>query len=83
MVIVPVIQELTGTQRKSLLTASILLGIMILPTIISVAESSLNAVPDSYYEGAIGIGGPPTSGAFFRPYCRRQNPASCPASSWA
>ena len=56
MVIVPVIQELTGTSGKSLLTASILLGIMILPTIISVAESSLNAVPDSYYEGALALG---------------------------
>ena len=47
MVIVPVIQKLSGTSGKSLLTASILLGIMILPTIISVAESSWNAVPNS------------------------------------
>ena len=37
-------------------TASILLGIMILPTIISVAESSLNAVPNSYYEGSLALG---------------------------
>lgn len=56
MVVVPVIQELTGTSGKSLLTASILLGIMILPTIVSVAESSLNAVPESYYEGALALG---------------------------
>ena len=56
MVIVPVIQRLTGTSGKSLLTASILLGIMILPTIISVAESSLNAVPNSYYEGSLALG---------------------------
>ena len=56
MVIVPVIQQLTGTSGKSLLTASILLGIMILPTIISVAESSLNAVPNSYYEGSLALG---------------------------
>ena len=56
MVIVPVIQNLTGTSGKSLLTASILLGIMILPTIISVAESSLNAVPNSYYEGSLALG---------------------------
>lgn len=53
---VPVIQRLTGTSGKSLLTASILLGIMILPTIISVAESSLNAVPNSYYEGSLALG---------------------------
>ena len=50
------IQRLTGTSGKSLLTASILLGIMILPTIISVAESSLNAVPNSYYEGSLALG---------------------------
>lgn len=56
MVIVPVIQKLSGTSGKSLLTASILLGIMILPTIISVAESSLNAVPNSYYEGSLALG---------------------------
>lgn len=56
MVIVPVIQKLTGTSGKSMLTASILLGIMILPTIISVAESSLNAVPESYYEGSLALG---------------------------
>ena len=43
-------------RSKSLLTASILLGIMILPTIISVAESSLNAVPNSYYEGSLALG---------------------------
>ena len=41
---------------KSVLTASILLGIMILPTIISVSESSIRAVPDSYYEGALALG---------------------------
>ncbi len=56
MVIVPVIQQLTGTSGKSLLTASVLLGIMILPTIISVAESALNAVPEGYYEGSLALG---------------------------
>ncbi len=56
MVIVPVVQRLTGTSGKSLLTASVLLGIMILPTIVSVAETSLDAVPDSYYEGSLALG---------------------------
>lgn len=56
MVIVPVMQQLTGTSGKGLLTASILLGLMILPTIISVAESSLQAVPEMYYEGALALG---------------------------
>lgn len=54
MVIVPAFQPMGG--GKSLLTASILLGIMILPTIIGVVESSLRAVPDHYYEGALALG---------------------------
>lgn len=56
MVIVPVIQQLTGTSGKGLLTASLLLGIMILPTIIGTAEPALRAVPSSYYESALALG---------------------------
>lgn len=41
---------------NSILTASILLGIMILPTIISVSESAIRAVPESYYEGSLALG---------------------------
>lgn len=37
-------------------TASLLLGIMILPSIIGVAESALRAVPQSYYEGSLAMG---------------------------
>ena len=37
----------------SLFTASVLLGIMILPTIITVSKTSLDAVPESYYEGSV------------------------------
>ena len=40
----------------NLLTASLVLGIMILPTIINVSESALRAVPNSYYEGALALG---------------------------
>ena len=39
-----------------MLTASILLGIMILPTIIGVSESAIRSVPESYYEGALALG---------------------------
>ena len=39
-----------------MLTASILLGIMILPTIIGVSESALRSVPRTYYEGALALG---------------------------
>lgn len=56
VVIVPLMQSWFGGSGKSVLTASILLGIMILPTIISVAESSLRAVPTAYYEGALALG---------------------------
>ena len=40
----------------SLFTASLLLGIMILPTIITVSKTSLDAVPQSYYEGSLALG---------------------------
>ena len=56
MVIIPFVREVFGGNGNSILTTSILLGIMILPTIISVSESSLNAVPESYYEGARALG---------------------------
>ena len=56
VVIVPAFQQLFGTNGKGVLTASVLLGIMILPTIISVAESSIRAVPESYYEGSLALG---------------------------
>lgn len=56
MVIVPLVQEHIGGSGKSLLTSSILLGIMILPTIISVSESSIRAVPEHYYEGSLALG---------------------------
>ncbi len=56
VVVVPVIQNLTHTSGKGILTTSILLGIMILPTIISTAESSIRAVPSMYYEGALALG---------------------------
>ena len=56
VVIVPMIRETFGGSGTSLLAASILLGIMILPTIITVSRSALLAVPNSYYEGALALG---------------------------
>lgn len=56
VVIIPVIQDTFGTSGKGVLAASILLGMMILPTIINTAESSIKAVPQSYYEGALALG---------------------------
>ena len=54
--IVPAIQDIFGTSGKGILAASILLGMMILPTIINTAESSIRAVPISYFEGALALG---------------------------
>ncbi len=69
VVIVPVIRALTDAlgargNGVSLLTAAILLGIMILPTIISVSEASIRAVPESYYEGSLGLGADPVRSVF-------------------
>lgn len=65
MVIVPMMQNMVGGSGKSILTASVLLGIMILPTIIGVAESAIRAVPDSYYEGSLALGATAERSVFF------------------
>ena len=56
VVLVPIVQELRNGAGKGVFTASILLGIMILPTIVNVSESAIRAVPTSYYEGALALG---------------------------
>ena len=62
VVIVPAVRyffneiiDLNG-KGDSILTASIVLGIMILPTIIGAAEPAIRAVPKMYYEGALALG---------------------------
>lgn len=65
VVLVPFVRDTFGGRGLSVLTASILLGLMILPTIISVAESSLRAVPESYYEGALALGASHERSVFF------------------
>lgn len=55
-VLVPMIKALFGGSGKNVLTSSILLGIMILPTIINISETALRAVPESYYEAAVALG---------------------------
>ncbi len=77
VVLVPGIQAILKTDfvRKtlgisngkgmSLFTASLLLGIMILPTIITVSKTSLDAVPQSYYEGSLALGATHERSVFF------------------
>ena len=55
-VIVPAIRNIFGGNGTSILAASIVLAIMILPTIISVSESSIRAVPSLYFEGSLALG---------------------------
>ena len=45
-------------------TASIVLAVMILPTVVSVTLDSLNAVPENYYEGALALGATPEEATF-------------------
>lgn len=56
IVIVPIIREYLGGPGLSVLAGSLVLGIMILPTIISISEDSLRALPRSYKEGALSLG---------------------------
>ena len=65
MVIVPIIRDYIGGSGSSLLAASIVLGIMILPTIIGVSEASIRSVPESYYEGSLALGASHERSVFF------------------
>lgn len=67
VVLVPIVRQIGRSLREaeiirsagngsSILTASLLLGMMILPTIIGVTESAIRAVPAHYYEGALALG---------------------------
>jgi phosphate ABC transporter permease protein PstC len=54
--LVPLIRQTLGGPGLSVLAASIVLGIMVLPTITSIAIDALQAVPRSYLEGSIALG---------------------------
>lgn len=56
VVLVPFVRQTFGGRGQSVLTASVLLGLMILPTVISVSETSIRAVSQSCYEGALALG---------------------------
>lgn len=64
MLLVPFSRDLFGGNGKSALVASVLLAIMILPTIIQTAEAAINAVPGSYYEGSLALGATHESSVF-------------------
>ena len=66
MMLIPLIHDLFHKGNgSSILSASILLGIMILPTIIGVTESAIRAVPSNYYEGSLALGATKERSLFF------------------
>ncbi len=64
MLLVPFVRKAFGGTGKSVLVASVLLAIMILPTIIQTSEAAINAVPGSYYEGSLALGATHESSVF-------------------
>ncbi|MFA5205298.1 MAG: phosphate ABC transporter permease subunit PstC [Lentisphaeria bacterium] len=56
MVLAPLIRAHAGGPGLSLLAAAVILGIMILPTVISISTDAISAVPNSYREGALALG---------------------------
>lgn len=65
IVVVPFFSQIFETNGKGLLSASVLLAMMILPTIILVSKSSIEAVSKSYFEGAIALGASKERAVFF------------------
>ena len=64
-VLVPLVRDAFGGNGYSILTASLLLGMMILPTVTGVALSSIRAVPEGYYEGSLALGASHEKSVFF------------------
>jgi phosphate ABC transporter permease protein PstC len=56
VVLAPFIRAHLGGPGLSVLAACVILGIMVLPTVISISTDALSAVPDSYREGALALG---------------------------
>ena len=65
VLLVPAVKGIFGGKGYSMLSASILLAVMTLPTIISVSEAAIRAVPESYYEGALALGATHERSVFF------------------
>ena len=56
VVLVPLVRNSLGGPGLSVLSGSVILGFMIMPTIISISEDSLKALPRTYKEGALALG---------------------------
>src|SRR5450759_2677635 len=56
VVVAPLIRSQFGGPGLSMLCASLILGVMVLPTIISISTDVLASVPNAYREGALALG---------------------------
>lgn len=56
MFLLPLLANFAPNNGSGLLATSLILGIMIMPTVVSLSKTSLEAVPRSYYEGALALG---------------------------
>ncbi len=54
--IVPLVRSIFGGSGMNIISGSLLLAIMILPTVIAISESAIRTVPSAYYEGSIALG---------------------------
>lgn len=62
--LLPLLSNIAPNNGSGLLATSIILGIMILPTVVSLSKTSLEAVPPQYYEGAVALGSNHAEAAF-------------------
>ncbi len=56
VVLVPLVRERLGGPGLSILSAAVILGVMVLPTVISIAQNALEGVPTEYKQGALALG---------------------------
>ena len=56
MFLLPLLANFAPNNGSGLLATSLILGIMIMPTVVSLSKTSLEAVPRAYYEGALALG---------------------------
>ena len=54
--LLPLLANFAPNNGSGLLATSLILGIMIMPTVVSLSKTSLEAVPRAYYEGALALG---------------------------
>ena len=65
VVVVPFLSNVFDTSGKSVLAASLILSIMILPTIILLSKAAIDALPRTYLEGALALGASKERAVFF------------------